>query len=134
MLNQLLSEAEAVAEVKKHMLNLQGNGWMVAFWMVREEKEKEKNTLIFPGRTTWKFPVGDYEKCIEMLKNHMEEEVKAGKPPIPAPLDVADWLKPKTEIVRSCEGSAENMESVENTVNAEVDEIDRLFNPSPKEE
>jgi len=142
MLEQILSEEEAVAKVKETVLDLQGDRWMVAFWRV--EEGKEQNTLSFAGRVSWKFPIGDYEKCVEMLKENMEGEVKAAKPPIPAPLDVADWLKPKEEIVCNCEELTEKEEE-ERVKNVEVspdwkeaekvdaDEIDRLFNPAEEE-
>ena len=120
MLKQMISEEEAVVKVRETMLGLQGDRWMVSFWRVVEGKEQ--NTLSFAGRVSWRFPVGDYEKCIEMLKENMDAEVKASKPPVPAPLDVADWLKPKKD------GMEEEANSSQED-KVEVDEIDELFNP-----
>jgi hypothetical protein len=67
----------------------EGDCWMAALWVVRDGK------ITLVRRTTWKFPVGDYEIAMEQLKHSTQLEKF---PPRPTELESADLLSLKEEI------------------------------------
>jgi len=120
MLKQVISEQEAIDGLREMVQKVFGKRWMVVVWEVEEDAEG-RGTLGFVGRMSWKFPVGDFPKCVEMLKADLERETEATLPLVPPPLDTADWLKAK-EI-----STDDDMEEIE------TDGIDKLFNPTEGE-
>lgn len=85
---ELVEAKSAFIEMMDSYLE-EGDCWMAALWVVRDGK------ITLVRRTTWKFPVGDYETAIEQLKNstHLEKF-----PPRPTELESADLLSLKKEM------------------------------------
>lgn len=84
-----LSEAKsAFIEMMDSYLE-EGDCWMAALWVVRDGK------ITLVRRTTWKFPVGDYDTAMEQMKRSVQLEKF---PPRPSELEVADLSSLKEEI------------------------------------
>lgn len=86
---------EEVSEAKSAFVEMmesyleEGDCWMAALWCVRDGK------ITLVRRTTWKFPVGDYETAIAQL----ERSVKMEKfPPKPTELEPADLISLQQEM------------------------------------
>lgn len=91
-MKELTSESEAVQELRDRMRDVVGKRWMVALWCVDDtEKEGEPNLLRFVGKITWKFPVGDFKRSLQLLANYLEEQTKLTVPPEPPPLKLASF-------------------------------------------
>ena len=93
MLKQLLSEQEAIDEVRTIINSVLGKRWMIAVWSVEEsELPNEPNLLKLAGETTWRFPQGDFQESLRLLREKLDEQVTAKKPAVPAPLEMAPFL------------------------------------------
>lgn len=92
-LKQLLNESEALEEVRRIINSAIGKKWTVAVWCVDEaEKPGEPNMLRLAGVTTWQFPIGDFGKSIDLLRNKLDEQAKSDQPAVPVPLEMAPFL------------------------------------------
>jgi len=108
MAKQLLSEQEALNDVREAINEVLGNRWMIAVWCVEEAaKEGEPNIFRPVKRITWRFPSEDYAAGIGKLCATMFEEKRSTTPPLPVPLKVADFLRKEEEEV---EGEEKGMD------------------------
>jgi len=90
MFKMLLTEQEAINEARAIINSVLGKRWMIAVWCV--EEDEQKNLLRLAGKTSWRFPQGDFEESLRLLREKLEEELKARKPAVPAPLEMAPFL------------------------------------------
>ena len=105
-LKQLLTEQEAIDEVRKIVNSVLGKRWMVAVWCVEEaDRSNEPNVLKLAGETTWRFPQGDFKESLRLLREKLDEQLKAESPPVPTPLEMAPFL-----LDESCEEDEGNGE------------------------
>ena len=96
---QLLTEPDAIEEVREALSSVLGKRWMLALWVVDEEQQDGKVNLHtrLVNRTTWRFPHESIEESLQSLGENLEEEKQTGEPPVPAPLDVAPFVRDKEE-------------------------------------
>ncbi|KKN88353.1 hypothetical protein LCGC14_0249160 [marine sediment metagenome] len=66
---------------------LESGKWMTVTWFVKDGK-------LMMRRTTWNFPTGDFEKCIEQLQNVCNTQTGKSRPD-KGPLPFADILAGK---------------------------------------
>ena len=95
MLKQLLTEQEAVDETREAIASVSGKRWMIAVWCVDQAEENGKppsDMLRLVSRTTWRFPHGNFEESLRLLRENLDEEMRAGEPPIPTALEMAPFV------------------------------------------
>ena len=95
MSKQLLSEQEAVSEVSEGIASASGKRWMIAVWCMDQAEENGKppsDVLRLVNRTTWRFPRESFEESLRLLRENLDEEMQAGEPPVPTPLDPAPFV------------------------------------------
>jgi len=94
MTKQLLTEQEAFNDVSEAITSVLGKRWMVAVWCVDHVEENGKpplDMLRLVSRTTWRFPHGNFEESLRLLRDNLDEEKQAGEPPVPSPLKMAPF-------------------------------------------
>jgi len=98
MLKQLLTEQEAISEVREIVNSVLGKRWMIAVWCVEETEGKgEPNLLRLAGEVTWRFLLGDFEESLRLLREKLDEQLEAERPPVPTPLEIAPFLLEDSE-------------------------------------
>lgn len=90
---QNTTEREALDDVRMAINDVLGKRWMVAVWCVEAEDISKKHEVKMVRRVTWKFPTNDMEVAAKIMQKSCEEERDASSPPIPPPLEMADFLK-----------------------------------------
>ena len=83
------SNADAV---KHHLKGLKkasdSDGWMGVLWMIKDGE------LVLEDKTTWKFPIDDFDNAARQLRNVLDEErEKSVMPEVGKDLPIADFLK-----------------------------------------
>lgn len=83
---QMVTEKDALEALREGINRVVGQRWMVCVWRV------DKGAVDLAHRTTWDFPTGDFDVCMEQLKEALNEEKKATTPAVPPPLEIAKFL------------------------------------------
>lgn len=91
MAKELTSEREALDEARGAINDALGRRWMIAVWSVVNDDKGEPKTIEPVRRITWKFPTGDFERSVDLLRDSFGEEKGAKVPPVPPPLKMADF-------------------------------------------
>jgi len=95
---QMLSEREAVNDVRVAINEVLGGRWMIAVWKVDDSiKSNEPPKLSLVRRTCWKMPMDLFDVAVGQLARSIAEETlhnsQFDNPLPPAPLQIADFLK-----------------------------------------
>lgn len=92
---QLSTEQEAMEQVQEAINAVSGKRWMAAVWCVDGvEQEGKPDLIVLANRTTWRFPqLGFEEACWILRENLREERLAADVLPIPAPLEMAPFVR-----------------------------------------